>query len=75
VVPNGDGDLHTSSSVAVSGNTVDIAVGCSSNQCTKVDPTRAAVLTANLDGSNLTKKATRIRNAIALATNPATGAV
>jgi glucose/arabinose dehydrogenase len=75
VAPNSDGDVHTSSSVAVSGNTVYIGVGSSCNQCTETDATRAAVLTTNRDGSNLTKKATRIRNAIALATNPLTGAV
>jgi len=41
----------------------------------RVDPTRATVQRANLDGSGMLTYATRIRNAIALTTNPMTGTV
>lgn len=70
-----DGDTHITTSVAVSGSTLYVSVGSSCNACVESDSTRAAVLTMNLDGSNVVRKATRIRNAIALATNPATGTV
>jgi glucose/arabinose dehydrogenase len=73
VAPNSDGDVHVSSSVGVAGGSVYAGVGSSCNACTEVDPTRAVVLQMNLDGSNVTTKATRFRNAIAIATNPATG--
>jgi glucose/arabinose dehydrogenase len=70
-----DGDMHTTTSVAVSGSTLYVSVGSSCNACVESDATRAVILTMNLDGSNVVRKATRIRNAIALATNPATGTV
>jgi glucose/arabinose dehydrogenase len=70
-----DGDVHITTSVAVSGSTLYVGVGSSCNSCVESDPTRAVILTMNFDGSNVVRKATRIRNAIALATNPATGTV
>lgn len=70
-----DGDVHITTSVAVSGSALYVGVGSSCNACVEGDPTRAVILTMNLDGSNVVRKATRIRNAIALATNPATGTV
>ncbi len=75
VAPNSDGDIHTTSSVTVSGSTVYVGVGSSCNACVEVDPTRATIQAMNLDGSGMATRATRIRNAIALATNPATGTV
>ncbi len=41
----------------------------------EVDPTRATVQRTALDGSGMATYATRFRNAIALAVNPATGTV
>jgi glucose/arabinose dehydrogenase len=73
VAPNSDGDVHVSSSVGVAGGSIYVGVGSSCNACTEVDPTRAVVLQMNPDGTGVTTKATRFRNAIALATNPATG--
>lgn len=70
-----DGDTHVTTSVAVSGSTLYVGVGSSCNACTESDSTRAVILTMNFDGSNVVRKATRIRNAIALAVNPATGAL
>ena len=73
VAPNRDGDVHTTSSVAVAGGTLYVGVGSSCNACVEVDPTRATIQQTKLDGSGMTTRATRYRNAIALATNPATG--
>jgi glucose/arabinose dehydrogenase len=70
-----DGDLHTSTSVALSGGTLYVAVGSSCNACAEVDPTRATIQKMGLDGSGMTTQAKRWRNAIALATDPAGGAV
>jgi glucose/arabinose dehydrogenase len=75
VAPNSDGDVHTSTSVAVSGSTLYAAVGSSCNACIEVDPTRASVQKMNLDGSNMTNLAENARNPIALAVNPATGSL
>ncbi|MGD0053368.1 MAG: hypothetical protein ABSD03_16305, partial [Vulcanimicrobiaceae bacterium] len=75
VAPNSDGDIHTTSSVAVTGTTLYIGVGSSCNACTEVDPTRATVQKMGIDGSGMTTQATQIRNAMALATDPVTGNV
>jgi len=75
VAPNSDGDVHTTSSVAVSGSTLYVGVGSSCNACTEVDPTRATVQRMNLDGSGMTTQATRWRNAMAFTTDPSSGTV
>ena len=75
VAPNSDGDVHTTSSVGVSGSTLYVGVGSSCNACTETDPTRATVQRMGIDGSGMTTQATRWRNAIAVATDPATGNV
>jgi glucose/arabinose dehydrogenase len=75
VAPNSDGDVHTTSSVAVSGSTLYVGVGSSCNACTETDPTRATVQRMGIDGSGMTTQATRLRNAIALATDPGSGTV
>lgn len=75
VAPNSDGDVHHTSSVAVSGATLYVGIGSSCNACTEVDPTRATVQRMGLDGSAMTTQATRLRNAIALATDPSSGSV
>jgi glucose/arabinose dehydrogenase len=75
VAPNSDGDVHTTSSVAVSATTLFVGVGSSCNACTETDPTRATVQRMGIDGSGMTTQARRYRNAIALATDPATGTV
>jgi glucose/arabinose dehydrogenase len=70
----GDGDYHSSTSVAVSGNTLYASMGSSCNGCTgETDPQRAAIWKMNLDGTGMALYAKRIRNAIALAVDPATG--
>ena len=73
IAPGSDGDVHSTTSVAVSGNYLYVGVGSSCNRCTEVDPTRAVVLRTDLSGHNQTTVATKFRNAIALATNPQTG--
>ncbi len=75
VAPNSDGDVHTTTSVGVTSSSVYAGVGSSCNACTETDPTRATVQRMNLDGSGMTTQARRWRNAIALATDPATGTV
>jgi glucose/arabinose dehydrogenase len=70
----GDGDNHTSTSVAVFGSTLYASMGSSCNGCTgETDPQRAAIWRMNLNGANMQLFAKRIRNAIALAVDPATG--
>jgi glucose/arabinose dehydrogenase len=75
VAPNSDGDVHSTSSVAVSGSALYVGVGSSCNACTEVDPTRATVQRMNFDGSGMTTQARRLRNAIALAADPSSGTV
>jgi glucose/arabinose dehydrogenase len=75
VAPNTDGDVHVTTSVAFGGGKLYAGVGSGCNACTEIDPTRATVQMMNPDGSNMTTKGARFRNAIALATNPMTGNV
>ena len=75
VAPNSDGDVHTTTSVAVSGSTLYAGVGSSCNACIEVDPTRASVQQMTLTGANMTRLAENSRNPIALAVNPATGSL
>ena len=70
-----DADTHTTTSVAVASGLLYVGVGSSCNACTEVDPTRAAIQVMQLDGSGAATRATRIRNPIALAENPATGSL
>jgi glucose/arabinose dehydrogenase len=73
IAPNSDGDVHVTTSVAVGGGRVYAGVGSSCNACVEVDPTRATIQQMGPDGSNMSTRATRFRNAIALAINPQTG--
>lgn len=82
IAPGSDGDVHVTTSVAYTGGLVYVAVGSSCNAtmgggrpCVEVDPTRAAVSIMKPNGSAFAVRAKRIRNAIALAVNPATGSV
>ncbi len=70
-----DTDTHISTSVAFAGGRLYASVGSSCNACVETDPTRATVQEMNVDGTGLTLRATRIRNGIALAANPATETV
>ncbi len=65
---------HVTTSVAVAKGTVYASVGSSCNVCDpELDATRATIQMMKPDGSDLHPKAVRIRNAIALTTNPNTG--
>ncbi len=83
VAPGTDGDIHRTTSVAFTAGRVYAAVGSSCNAtmddgkkpCTEIDPTRAAISVMQPDGSDFTQRAKRIRNAIALAVNPATSSL
>jgi glucose/arabinose dehydrogenase len=75
IVPKSDGDVHKTTSVAFANNQVFASVGSGCNACSEIDPTRASIQVMNADGSNMTTRATQIRNAIAITTNPATGTV
>lgn len=68
--PGSDGDVHSTTSVAVDGTTVYAAVGSSCNACVETDPTRATV--GKIENGRYVPLATRIRNAIALAVDPST---
>jgi glucose/arabinose dehydrogenase len=70
--PPGDEDVHSTTSVAFAGETLYAGVGSSCNACVEVDPTRASIQSMSPSGAQMTTRATRIRNPIALATNPAT---
>jgi glucose/arabinose dehydrogenase len=73
IAPHSDGDVHHTSSIAVTATTLYVSVGSSCNACVEVDPTRATIQAMNLDGSGMHTIATRIRNAIAVTVNPGTG--
>jgi glucose/arabinose dehydrogenase len=83
IAPGSDGDVHTTTSVAYTGGRLYVAAGSSCNAtmnggrspCAEVDVTRAAVSVMSPTGSNLEQRAKRIRNAIALAVNPESGAL
>ncbi len=75
VAPDSDGDIHKTTSVVEAGGILYVSVGSSCNSCTEADPTRASILRVPVSGGSLVKRATRIRNAIALAVNPSTGAL
>lgn len=68
--PGSDGDVHHTTSVAVDGTTVYASVGSSCNACVETDPTRATV--GKIEKGRYVPIATHIRNAIALAIDPAT---
>ncbi|MDB5028244.1 MAG: L-sorbosone dehydrogenase [Candidatus Eremiobacteraeota bacterium] len=59
----------------MSGSALYVAAGSSCDACVETDPTRAAVQRMGTDGGGMTVQAKRWRNALALATDPATGAV
>jgi glucose/arabinose dehydrogenase len=65
---------HVTTTVAVANKRLYASVGSSCNNCDPdLDATRATIQQMDLDGDGMTPKARRIRNAIALATNPQTG--
>jgi glucose/arabinose dehydrogenase len=75
VAPDSDGDIHKTTSVVEAGGVLYVSVGSSCNACTEADPTRASILRVPVSGGNPVKRATRIRNAIALTINPSTGSL
>jgi glucose/arabinose dehydrogenase len=75
VAPGSDGDVHHTTSVLAVGSTLYVSVGSSCNACTETDATRASVLKTDINTPSLSVVATRLRNALALAVNPATGVV
>jgi glucose/arabinose dehydrogenase len=65
---------HHTTSLALSGGRLFVSVGSSCNACDpEVDSTRATIQVLELPAGRLTPKAIHIRNAIALAVNPASG--
>jgi glucose/arabinose dehydrogenase len=75
IAPNNDGDVHHTTSVAYSdvAQTLYAGVGSSCNACVEVDPTRATIQQMTANGGSMKTRATRFRNAIALAANPSSG--
>ena len=71
---NGGSRDHVTTTVAVANEHLYASVGSSCNNCDPdLDDTRATIQEMQPDGTNMHAKAKHIRNAIALATNPATG--
>jgi glucose/arabinose dehydrogenase len=71
--PGSDGDVHQTTSVIVDGSAMYASVGSSCNACVEIDPTRATV--GKIQNGRYVPFARRIRNAIALAIDPATQAL
>jgi glucose/arabinose dehydrogenase len=74
-VRTGGGNGHSTTTVAESKGTLYASVGSSCNACAETDSTRATVQAMTPDGKNVHARAVDIRNAIALAVQPATGDV
>jgi glucose/arabinose dehydrogenase len=74
-VRTGGSSGHATTTVAIAGERLYASVGSSCNVCTETDPTRASIQEMGLDGTAMHAKAINIRNAIALAVDPATNAV
>lgn len=71
---NGVARDHVTTTLAVANKKLYASVGSSCNNCDPdLDATRATIQELELDGSGIKPKARRIRNAIALTTNTATG--
>jgi glucose/arabinose dehydrogenase len=66
---------HVTTTVAVSNGTLYASVGSSCNACEETDSSRATIQAMTLDGQNVHARAADIRNAIALAVKPETGAL
>ena len=73
--PAPDGDVHHTTSVLAANNLLYISVGSDCNACIETDATRAVILKTSLTSPVTTTVATRVRNALALAVNPATKTV
>jgi glucose/arabinose dehydrogenase len=69
----GGGSGHSTTTVAFSKGTLYASVGSSCNACDETDPTRATIQAMTPDGRNVHARAIDIRNAIALAIQPANG--
>lgn len=70
-----DNGGHITTSVIAIGNTLYASVGSSCDACHESDPTRATIQMMKLDGTGMSARAVHIRNAIALAMNPATNSL
>jgi glucose/arabinose dehydrogenase len=71
----GGGGHHVTTTIAVGRETLYASVGSSCNVCTESDTTRATIQEMAFDGNDRRNRATHIRNAIALAVDPATDAL
>ena len=74
-VRTGGGRGHSTTTVALSNGTLYASVGSSCNACDESDLTRATIQAMTTDGTNMHARAVDIRNAIALAVKPETGAL
>ena len=73
VRPSGIARDHVTTSVAVTGDTLFASVGSSCNACVpELDDTRATIQRIDLRSGKVSVEAHNVRNAIALAVNPAT---
>ena len=72
-VRTGGGSGHSTTTVAFSKGALYASVGSSCNACNETDPTRATIQAMTPEGKNVHARAVDIRNAIALAVQPANG--
>jgi len=66
---------HSTTSLAVTNDTLYAGIGSSCNACEETDATRATIQQMTLDGKDERPRAVHLRNAIALAIDPATNAL
>jgi len=74
-VRTGDGGGHSTTTVALAKGTLYASVGSSCNACEESDATRATIQAMTPDGKEMHARAVDIRNAIALAVKPESGAL
>ena len=60
------GGVHTTRSILIKDDKIYVSIGSSCNVCIEKDPRRAAIWTANLDGSDFKPFATGLRNSVFL---------
>jgi len=68
-------DNHTTTSLAFTRGVLYASIGSTCDACKEANPLRATIQQMGVDGTRMRAKAVRFRNAIALAVNPATGAL
>jgi glucose/arabinose dehydrogenase len=72
-LPNGGS--HFTRSILIQNNKIYVSTGSSCNVCNESDSRRAAIFTANLDGSDFKPFAVGLRNSVFMTVNPKTNQI